>query len=203
MNKYLLASPIIVILRGITLNTVDDIVIELYRQGIRIIEVPLNRDEAFECIERIIEILPDDCLIGAGTVISIEQIDRLAMIGAKLIVSPHCDSQLIQSAIKRNMFVLPGVSTPTEAYNAINAGATALKLFPANSLGYEHFSAMKSILPKQINIIAVGGITANNINIWLSLGVDAVGIGSEIYKEKDSLVDVQSKLVELTSSIKN
>lgn len=198
MNKYLNEFPIISILRGISIDVVQEVVTSLYQHGVRVIEVPLNRPNAVECIKIMINCLPHDCLIGAGTVYSIEQVKEITNAGAKLIVSPHCDIQLIKYCKEAGLVVLPGVSSATEAYTAYNAGAKWLKLFPATTYGIEHLIALKTVLPKDVHIVPVGGVNMSNGIKWLSSGASAIAIGNHLYAENDSLDEVKIKIQHLS-----
>jgi len=186
--------PVIGILRGLTTDIAKEVGELLYAGGIRAVEVSLNRPGAMDCIRILLDILPDDCLVGAGTVITPEQVDELAEMNANLIVSPNMSEAVIKRALGFNMHVFPGVSSPTEVFAAYNAGARWLKLFPATTHGTAHLKALKSVLPTDVHIIAVGGITPDNLKEWSSAGVSGFGIGSDLFREGDGIADVERKL---------
>ena len=201
MEKYIQKHPAIAILRGVTPETVVEIAQCLYCHGIRVIEVPLNSPQAIRSIENLVDVLPDDCLIGAGTVLNIEQVIQIENVGGKLIVSPHCDPNLIQYCQSKNLHVIAGVATPTEAVLAYQAGARWLKLFPAQTFGFSHIKALKSVLPHDIHIIPVGGVSPKNVLQWLSSGASALGLGSSLYQSNDSLDVAMGKVIKLNKAL--
>ena len=195
------SHPVIAILRGLTTDITKDVGALLYAGGIRAIEVPLNRPAAMECIRILLDSLPDDCLVGAGTVTTIEQVNKLHDMGATLVVSPNMSETVIELALGFEMHVFPGISSPTEAFAAYQAGARWLKLFPATSYGIIHLKALKSVLPTDVHIMAVGGINPDNIGEWTSAGVAGFGIGSDLFREGDGIDDVKQKLEKLNRAI--
>ncbi len=196
------ALPLIAILRG--LDSRDDLAVfdALFTEGCRIIEVPLNSPTAFRSIARLVENYGDSCLCGAGTVTRTTQIDQLLDIGARLAVSPHTDVHLITYAIERGMTVVPGVATPSEALRAVDAGAQALKLFPAAALGVAYAEALATILPGHVELIATGGINAGNLAAWLGSPCTGYGMGSDIYHPGDTASQVGDKLSQIRSIIR-
>ncbi|NMP30175.1 2-dehydro-3-deoxy-6-phosphogalactonate aldolase [Thalassotalea sp. M1531] len=200
LATLLSASPIIAILRGLTTQHAAEIGKLLYQAGIRIIEVPLNRPDAFNAIEVLANTLPDDCLIGAGTVVKLTDIEKVADAGGQLIVSPHCDTGIIEQSLNLGLVSLPGIATATEAFKAFNAGATTLKVYPANSYGPKHIQALKTVLPNHSQLIAVGGVKLNEIDLWLKHNASGVGIGNELFQQGDTPFDVTSKLSVLSQN---
>ncbi len=152
------SMPVVAILRGVEPGEVREIGGALYSAGIRCIEVPLNSPSAFDSIQILAQSMPEDCLVGAGTVVLAEDIEKVHAAGGQLIVTPNTSPQLIELAIDRNMEIVPGVSTPTEAFSAVQSGAHYLKLFPASTFGPNHLRAMQAVLPKEVRFLAVGGI---------------------------------------------
>ena len=201
MENYIKHHPVIAILRGITPSEVISIAQCLYEHGIRVIEVPLNSPQALESIKRLAATLPIDCLVGAGTVINIEQAKQVKEAGGKLIISPHCDETLIEYSLAENLQVVAGVATPTEAFNAYHAGAKWLKLFPAQTYGYSHVKALMSVLPNDANIIAVGGVSSKNSEQWLTAGASALGIGNSLYQSQDTIDVVRNKVIALNETL--
>ena len=201
LERYIDKHPVIAILRGITPKDVVEIAQCLYAHGIRVIEVPLNSPQAIESIEKLVTALPRDCLIGAGTVYSIEQVTQIENVGGKLIVSPHCDPKLLQYCQSKNLHVIAGVATPTEAVIAYQAGAKWLKLFPAQTYGFDHVTALKSVLPKDTYIIPVGGVSQHNALLWQSSGASALGIGNSLYQKNDSIDEVTAKVIDLNKAL--
>ena len=180
------AMPLVAILRGIQPQEVVEVGLSLLEAGIQAIEVPLNSPEPFRSIERLVEACGGEAICGAGTVTSVDQVDKLVEIGAKLVVSPHTDPNLIEAVVAHEAIVLPGVATATEAFTAIGAGATKLKLFPAGDLGSAYVKSLCEVIPKTIQVFAVGHLTQENLSQFWQSGARGFGIGSGIYKPGDS-----------------
>ena len=195
METFIKKHPVIAILRGVTPNEVVDISLCLYQYGIRVIEVPLNSPNALDSIAKLVSVMPKDCLIGAGTVLSLEQVKQVEDIGAKLIISPHCDTKIIQYCLLNNIHVIPGIATATEAFSAYHAGARWLKLFPAQTYGFSHIKALKSVLPNDVHIIPVGGVSNTNVLQWLASDASALGIGNSLYQRNDIPAVVKNKVI--------
>ncbi len=177
-------SRLIAILRGITPTEALDVSKILVDSGFKIIEVPLNSPNAFESIEVLVNHYKDekDIFIGAGTVCSSSDVERLKKVGASLVISPNTDISVIDKTNELNMISIPGFLTPSEAYTAINAGAKSLKLFPLRRFGVAYYNDIKTILPKDMPIIAVGGVDESNIEEYLEDGIKYFGLGSSLYK---------------------
>ena len=181
---------LIAILRGITLPEVDDVGDALFNAGIRIVEVPLNSPDPFNSIERLATRYSGRMVVGAGTELDPADINLLKAHKGEIAVSPDCNPAVIARAREAGLVPLPGVFTPTEAFAAIRAGATHLKLFPADAASPATIKAWKAVLPKHVKIYAVGGITPGNMQPWLDAGAAGFGIGSNIYKSGMSAEDV-------------
>ena len=177
---------LVAILRGVGPDEVADIGAALVEAGFGMIEVPLNSPRPFESIARLTDAVGGMALIGAGTVLSTEEVSRVSGAGGRLIVSPNCDPAVIRATIERGMASMPGVFTPTECFAAIGAGATAIKLFPASLAGPSGVKAMKAVLPAHIDLYAVGGASAENFGEWLAAGAAGFGIGTALYKPGDT-----------------
>jgi 2-dehydro-3-deoxyphosphogalactonate aldolase len=184
------ACGIIAILRGITLDEVAAVGDALYAAGIRIVEVPLNSPEPFRSIAALAARFQDRMIVGAGTVLDTESVDRVKSAGGQISVSPDCNPQVIARAVERNLVPLPGVFTPTEAFAAVRAGARHLKLFPAEAASPRTVKAWKAVLPRDVSVYAVGGVTPANMKDWADAGCTGFGIGSNIYKPGMSPDDV-------------
>ncbi|MGN6549228.1 MAG: 2-dehydro-3-deoxy-6-phosphogalactonate aldolase [Pararhizobium sp.] len=174
--------PLVAILRGIKPDETEATLAVLIEAGFTAIEIPLNSPDPFRSIEAAVKLAPGDCLIGAGTVLSPVDVDRLNDVGGRLVVSPNSNPAVIARAAGCGMVTMPGVMTPTEAFGAIEAGCSALKFFPANVVGPSGIAAMKAVLPKEIEIGAVGGVSDRNFADYAAVGVRTFGLGSSLYK---------------------
>lgn len=174
--------PLVAILRGLTPDEAPVVGRVLFDAGFRVLEVPLNRPGAIEAIQALLRIAPADALIGAGTVLTVKDVDAVKAAGGRLIVSPHCDADVIGHAVRCNMVALPGVTTPTEAFRALQAGAHGLKLFPAEMIPPPAVKAMRSILPADTPLLPVGGIDPQSMAGYVAAGATGFGIGGQLYK---------------------
>lgn len=182
MADLLADLPLVAILRGVTPARVAGVAQALFDAGIRAIEVPLNSPEPFKSIEILTKKFGDSCLTGAGTVLDIAGVDRLAQAGGKLLVTPNTNPAVIAHGVERGMTVMPGFYTPSEGFAAIAAGARTLKLFPASTGGIDHLKAMLAVLPKDVPVYAVGGVGAGNMSEWKKAGAAGFGLGSDLFK---------------------
>jgi 2-dehydro-3-deoxyphosphogalactonate aldolase len=190
LRDALALCPIVAILRGVRPDEVAGVAEALYDAGVRIIEVPLNSPRPFDSIARLVETFHGRALIGAGTVMSPDDVARLAETGARLVVMPHGDAAVIRAAKHHGMTVAPGVFTPTEAFAALAAGADALKLFPAEGVPPKIVKALRAVLPKDALVLAVGGVGVDNMADYARAGCDGYGIGSSLYAPGRSVADV-------------
>jgi len=204
MNFYQAAKDcgIIAILRGVSPAEVLDVTAALYEAGIRIVEVPLNSPEPFTSIEKLSQTYAGKMVVGAGTVLSVQDVQMLKNHGGQISVSPDCNSEVIARAVALGLEALPGVFTPTEAFAAIRAGARNLKLFPAECASPATIKAWKAVLPKHVQIHAVGGVTPDNMAQWLAAGAGGFGIGSSIYKSGMSLEAISDSANKLVAAWK-
>ena len=175
--------PLVAILRGLTPDETPAAMEALLDAGFRAIEIPLNSPDPFSSIEIAAKMAPADALIGAGTILSVEDVDRVIDAGGRLFVSPNADIEVLSHAVSRQMVTLPGVFTATEALAAARAGATGLKFFPASALGPQGINAIRAVLPKDLMIAAVGGVSEMNFADYAKAGISAFGLGSSLYKE--------------------
>lgn len=180
---------LIAILRGIHPDEVGRIAEVLISAGITRIEVPLNSPRPFDSITRLTE-FSDRALIGAGTVLSVDQVDQVRDAGGQMVVSPNVDTGVIDRTRALGMQSFPGVMTPTECFTALHAGATALKLFPAELIGPSGVMAIRAVLPGTTQLLAVGGVDAGNFARWHCAGIDGFGLGSALYRAGASVQDV-------------
>ncbi|WP_264574987.1 MULTISPECIES: 2-dehydro-3-deoxy-6-phosphogalactonate aldolase [unclassified Sphingobium] len=173
--------PLVAILRGLTPEEAPTVGSALIEAGLRCIEVPLNSPRPLESIAALAR-LPGGALIGAGTVLSADAVDQVAQAGGRVIVSPNMNPQVIRRTKALGLLSVPGIATPSEAFAAIDAGADALKLFPAEMHSPAVLKAMKAVLPADIPVLVVGGIGPDNMAAWRSAGAAGFGIGSSIYQ---------------------
>lgn len=176
------ALPLVAILRGLEPGDAAPVASALYEAGFRLIEVPLNSPQPFDSIATIRRLLPGDALVGAGTVLTAADVDRLASLGAELVVMPHADTAVIRAAVRAGLVCTPGVATPTEAFAALAAGAAALKIFPAELVGPAVIKAMRAVLPSGTRLLPVGGITPDTMKPFLEAGAAGFGLGSALFK---------------------
>ena len=188
-----LKRPLVAILRGIRPQETAGVVDALSDAGFEAIEIPLNSPEPFRSIEIAVQRAPADCLIGAGTVLTVEEVDRLAGAGGRLMVSPNVDAAVIRAATGKGMVTMPGVFTATEALLAASAGASALKFFPASVLGPSGINAIRAVLPKGLEIGAVGGVSERDFVAYAKAGIRTFGLGSSLYKPGASAAEIGVK----------
>ncbi|WP_375270628.1 2-dehydro-3-deoxy-6-phosphogalactonate aldolase [Sphingomonas sp.] len=189
-DRSFAACPLVAILRGITPEEAPAIGEALVATGFTLIEVPLNSPDPLRSIAMLAERLRGRAMVGAGTVLSPAQVDAVAQAGGTLIVSPNTDAAVIGAAITRGLISLPGFYTPSEGFAALAAGATALKLFPADGATPAFLRAQHAVLPRDARVLAVGGITPDNLAAWRAAGADGFGLGSNLYKPGKSAADV-------------
>lgn len=184
---------LIAILRGIKPEEVEAVGETLIEAGWRILEVPLNSPDPLKSIEKLQKRFGDKALIGAGTVLTPAQVADVAATGSKVIISPNANLSVIEASVAKGMVSLPGVATPTEAFAAIGAGATGVKAFPAEAIPPYVIKAWKAVLPKDIPVLAVGGVTPDNMKAFVDAGAAGFGIGGSLYKPGDSAETVGAK----------
>ena len=181
-RRYFAECPLVAIIRGVTPSEAVATAGALFEGGIRIIEVPLNSPEPLESIRLIAKAYGDMTLVGAGTVLDPTDVARIAENGGRLIVSPNTNVPVIRATIAEGMVSSPGYFTPTEAFAAIQAGAHSIKLFPAEAASPAVVKSQKAVLPKEVPLIVVGGVTPESIPGWLAAGADGFGLGGGLYK---------------------
>ncbi|MBP1853030.1 2-dehydro-3-deoxy-6-phosphogalactonate aldolase [Rhizobium halophytocola] len=188
-----LQRNLVAILRGIKPEEVEGIVENLLAAGFEAIEIPLNSPDPFTSIAKARALAPADRLIGAGTVLTVENVDRLHDCGGDLVVTPNTNPAVIRAAAERGMVTMPGAFTASEAFAAIDAGASALKFFPANVLGAAGIGAIRAVMPPEIPLGAVGGVSDADFADYMKVGVRCFGLGSSLYKPGDTAEVVAAK----------
>jgi 2-dehydro-3-deoxyphosphogalactonate aldolase len=193
--------PLVAILRGVQPDEVEAIAAALIDAGFAMIEVPLNSPDPLTSIERLAHRFGDDALIGAGTVIETGQVRAVREAGGQLIVSPNSDAQVIAASAEAGMVSLPGYFTPSEGFAALKAGATGLKLFPAEAASPAVLKAQRAVLPRETPVLVVGGITPDNMAPWREAGADGFGLGSALYKPGRSAAEVGAQAAKFVAAI--
>jgi 2-dehydro-3-deoxyphosphogalactonate aldolase len=188
-----LKRALVAILRGVKPDEIDGIADALAEAGFAAIEIPLNSPDPFRSISQTAKRLGSQCLIGAGTVLTPDDVDRLADAGGRLLVSPNVNTAVLAQAHSHGMVTMPGVFSPTEALTAIHAGASALKFFPASVLGPGGVSAIRAVLPPDITVGVVGGVSDKSFKDYEAVGVRTFGLGSSLYKPGDTAAAVKAK----------
>jgi 2-dehydro-3-deoxyphosphogalactonate aldolase len=193
MNTEKSDLPLVAILRGLTPAEAPAVGAALFAAGFRMLEVPLNRPGAIECIALLARQAPAHALVGGGTMLTLDDVRAVHGAGGRLMVAPNCDIEVIRLAASLGMFCAPGVATPTEAFNAIGAGAHALKIFPAEMVGPSGLKAMKAVLPPEMPLWPVGGIKPETMASWLAAGATGFGIGGALFTPGLSAAEVGTR----------
>lgn len=178
--------PLVAILRGLRPAEALDVGEMLVQAGFRIVEVPLNSPDPFDSIKLLVQALGKRAIVGAGTVLTVADVETLHAIGGQICISPNANPDVIRRAKALGMISFPAFFTPTEAFSAIDAGADAIKLFPAELAGTTGLKAMKAVLPKTVPVFPVGGVTPDNMKDFLDAGAAGFGIGSAVFKPGDT-----------------
>jgi 2-dehydro-3-deoxyphosphogalactonate aldolase len=200
LTEVLGRSGLVAILRGVRSTEIAEIAAALYGAGFRLIEVPLNSPDAVTSIRILRASVPNDCLVGAGTVVSAAQVEEVRQAGGEIIVMPHGDPAVIRAAKAARLAVVPGVATPTEAFAALAAGADALKMFPAELLGPAVLKAWRVVLPAGTALVPVGGITRDKLADFVAAGAMGAGLGTALYRPGASPSDVGARAAALIAA---
>jgi 2-dehydro-3-deoxyphosphogalactonate aldolase len=186
LGRRLAECPLVAIIRGVTPDEAEAIGAAIVEAGIRILEVPLNSPDPLASIERLAKRFGDTALIGAGTVLDPANVARVRDSGGRIIVSPNTFPPVIEATAAAGLVSLPGFFTPSEAFAALRAGATGLKLFPAEGAIPAVVKAQRAVLPREVPLLVVGGISPGNMQPWIEAGADGFGLGSGLYRPGQS-----------------
>jgi 2-dehydro-3-deoxyphosphogalactonate aldolase len=202
LDNWFIEMPVVAILRGIRPDEVVEVGESLHRAGIGIIEVPLNSPDPFRSIEKLSRSLGDRCVVGAGTVLTVSDVDSVALAGGEVVVSPNTNTSVIARTLSHGMVPMPGWATVTEALSAYHSGARYLKLFPASTYGAGHIKSALAILPADCRLLAVGGVGAATADEWLRAGVHGFGIGTELYQPGFSAEQVYQSALTVVAALR-
>ena len=194
--------PLVAIIRGVTPGEAEGIGEALVEGGIRIVEVPLNSPDPLDSIGRLAKRFGDDVLVGAGTVLDVEAVGRVRDVGGRLVVSPNTNPAVIRATVEAGMVSSPGFFTPSEAFTALDSGAHALKLFPAEGVSPQVVKAMRAVIPKEVRLLVVGGVTPDSVRPWLGAGADGFGLGGGLYKPGQTRQETLEKARAFAAAVK-
>lgn len=197
------ANPLIAILRGLEPTNAVPVSDVLFDAGFRIIEVPLNSPDPLNSIAQIATRFGTKAVVGAGTVLTVDQVESVADAGGRLIVSPNMNPEVGRAAVAQGLFWCPGVMTPSEAFAALDLGASVLKIFPAEMVPPTAIAAMRAVLPNDTVVAAVGGITLETMAPYCQAGVNGFGLGSALFKPGYSLDDIARRAGAFTSALED
>lgn len=192
-RRYFDQCPLVAIIRGVTPADAADVGQALFDSGFRIIEVPLNSPDPFASIRIIAGLLGDTALVGAGTVLDPADVRRVKEAGGRIVVSPNMNPAVIEATVAAGLVSSPGVFTPSEAFAALDSGAHVLKLFPAEAASPRVVRAIRAVLPKDVPLVIVGGVTPESVGGWLEAGADGFGLGGGLYKPGQSADETRRK----------
>jgi 2-dehydro-3-deoxyphosphogalactonate aldolase len=193
LRRYLDECPLVAIIRGVTPGDAEAIGHAVFDAGIRIIEVPLNSPDPLKSIEVLAAKFGNRALVGGGTVLKVGDVANVRAAGGRLIVSPNTNTDVIAATASEGLVSMPGFFTPSEAFAAIHAGATALKLFPAEGASPAMLKAQLAVIPREVPIFVVGGVSPDNMRPWKDAGVSGFGLGSGLYKPGQSAEETAKK----------
>ncbi len=195
-----MSRNIIAILRGIAADEAVEVCGTLIAAGIAKIEVTLNSPDPLVSIAAMANAFKGDAIIGAGTVLSVVQVDQVAAAGGQMIVSPDCNGDVISQTKSVGLLSYPGVMTPTECFTALRHGADGLKIFPSHLVEPSGLKAIRAVLPAEVQIFAVGGVGPDNFADWIKAGATGFGIGSSLYQPGFSLEQVRHRAEDMVEA---
>lgn len=199
-DDALATMPLVAILRGLRPDEALGVGEMIIRAGFKVLEVPLNSPDPFDSIEAMAAAFKGRAIVGAGTVLKVADVERLAQVGGQICISPNANVDVIRAAKAHGLISFPAFFTPTEAFAAIEAGADAIKLFPAELAGPAGLKAMKAVFPKTMPVFPVGGVTADNMHTYLDVGAKGFGIGTAVFKPGDTAEIVYKKAKAFTDA---
>lgn len=202
LNAAMDQLPLVAILRGVQADEVEAIAPALYNAGWRIVEVPLNSPNPLASIHRLSKAWGECMVVGAGTVLTVDDVRQVAKAGGRLIVAPNLDLEIVAEAKALGLYVLPGVQTASECFLAQKAGADGLKLFPGESISPATIKALKTVLPAHARLLPVGGVSLDNMAAFIAAGAGGFGIGGALYKPGDTVAEVAAKAQAFASCFK-
>lgn len=202
LHRYLDQCPLVAIIRGVIPDEAEAIGEAIAHAGIRIIEVPLNSPDPLRSVEALATRFGDEVLVGAGTVLHPADVARVRDAGGQIIVSPETNTDVIAAAAAAGLVSSPGYFTPSEAFAAIRAGATSLKLFPAEGASPAMLKAQLAVVPRDVPILVVGGVTPDNMRPWLDAGATGFGLGGGLYTPGQSTADTRAKAQAYVAGLK-
>lgn len=191
MNAFEL--PLVAILRGLAPTEAAQAGSILFEAGFRLLEVPLNRPGALACISTLSMMAPVGAIVGGGTMLNVADVEAVYAAGGRMLVAPNYNPSVIRHARELGMLCVPGVATPSEAFAALDAGADALKIFPAEMVGNAGMKAIKTVLPAQTQLLPVGGVTPESMAGWVQSGATGFGIGSQLYQPGGSFEELAQR----------
>jgi 2-dehydro-3-deoxyphosphogalactonate aldolase len=200
LDAALAECPVVAIVRGIRPDEILDHAEALYRAGLRGVEVPLNSPDPIASVRLLAETFGDRMVVGAGTVLTAAQVDEVAAAGGRILVSPNTSSEVIARAVELRLDPAPGFSTPTEAFQALAAGARHLKLFPAVSYGPAYVKQLRAVLPPDAAVLAVGGVGAAEMADWWAAGVKGFGVGGDVYVPGQTPAETAAKAARIVAA---
>jgi 2-dehydro-3-deoxyphosphogalactonate aldolase len=201
-QKTFQALGLIGIFRGITPAEVEAVVMAAVDSGLRIVEVPLNSPQALHSIEKLAKRFGEQIIIGAGTVITVADVDAVARSGGRLVVTPYARSEVVEKAKTLGLVAVPGAMTPTEVFAMHHCGADAVKIFPAEIMSPQGLKALRVVVPDDLLLIPVGGVGLENMVDYLAAGADGFGLGSAIYRPGDDIDSVARNTTEFVRFMK-
>ena len=198
-----LDTPLVAILRGLAPADAPAIGAALFDAGFRMLEVPLNRPGALEAIRILAAMAPSDAVVGGGTMLNVDHVEQVHAAGGRLLVAPNCNTAVIRRGADLGMLCAPGVATPTEAFAALDAGAHALKIFPAEMVGPAGLKAIRTVLPPDTPLWPVGGITPATMAAWVRAGATGFGIGGALFQPGATAEEIARRAREFVTAWSN